>query len=246
MARAGTGLKPERCEGLPKPDRPGPGRVLGPGRPPGHDDWSGSVHEQIVRVERREPGQDRDLLGHARPRTVGIVGKRSGRGVEDQPVVRIRGGGARGQDTGGRRSQVQRRIDALLQGDPVDPRLEVSDQIRVRSAESGVEDARLRLAAPAQQLVLDAGDPSARGRRPTSAPTGPGDADPEGGAEYPSGPCVAVGAVVVRDGAVLLVRRGKPPSEGVWAIPGGRIRLGETLAEARVRPGEARICFDGG
>ena len=55
------------------------------------------------------------------------------------------------------------------------------------------------------------------------------------GAEYPDVPLVAVGAIVARDGRVLLVRRGQPPSEGMWAIPGGRVELGETLQEAAER-----------
>jgi ADP-ribose pyrophosphatase len=46
---------------------------------------------------------------------------------------------------------------------------------------------------------------------------------------------VAVGAVVFRDGAVLLVKRGKPPSHGQWAIPGGSVRLGEGLQAAAER-----------
>lgn len=50
--------------------------------------------------------------------------------------------------------------------------------------------------------------------------------------EYPDAPRVGVGAVVVRDDRVLLIKRGKPPSEGMWAIPGGRVELGETLQEA--------------
>jgi len=54
-------------------------------------------------------------------------------------------------------------------------------------------------------------------------------------AEYPDVPQVAVGAIVVKDGQVLLVRRGQPPSEGLWAIPGGRVELGETLQEAAER-----------
>lgn len=53
--------------------------------------------------------------------------------------------------------------------------------------------------------------------------------------EYPDMPRVAVGAVVVRDGRVLLVRRGKAPARGLWAIPGGSVRLGETLQEAAER-----------
>jgi ADP-ribose pyrophosphatase len=46
---------------------------------------------------------------------------------------------------------------------------------------------------------------------------------------------VAVGAVVFRDNAVLLVKRGKPPGEGRWAIPGGSVRLGERLTAAAER-----------
>lgn len=53
--------------------------------------------------------------------------------------------------------------------------------------------------------------------------------------EYPDAPRVGVGAVVVRDGRVLLVKRGKPPSQGMWAIPGGRVELGETLQQAAER-----------
>lgn len=39
---------------------------------------------------------------------------------------------------------------------------------------------------------------------------------------------------MLRPGAVLLVRRGKPPSEGAWSLPGGAQELGET-AEAAAR-----------
>ncbi|GAB4531289.1 MAG: NUDIX hydrolase [Anaerolineae bacterium] len=55
------------------------------------------------------------------------------------------------------------------------------------------------------------------------------------GTEYPDAPVVAVGAIVLRDRQVLLVRRGQPPSEGLWAIPGGRVELGETLQQAAER-----------
>ena len=50
-----------------------------------------------------------------------------------------------------------------------------------------------------------------------------------------SGPVVAVGAVVVVDDRLLLVRRGRGPAAGEWSVPGGRVELGETLAEAVVR-----------
>lgn len=52
---------------------------------------------------------------------------------------------------------------------------------------------------------------------------------------YPDQPQVGVGAVVFKEDRVLLVLRGRPPAEGVWAIPGGRLRLGETLQAAAER-----------
>lgn len=46
----------------------------------------------------------------------------------------------------------------------------------------------------------------------------------------------AAGAVIVNgDGAVLLVRRGRPPLEGAWTLPGGRVEPGESPEEAIVR-----------
>jgi ADP-ribose pyrophosphatase YjhB (NUDIX family) len=44
-----------------------------------------------------------------------------------------------------------------------------------------------------------------------------------------------VGAVVVRDGELLMIRRGHGPAGGTWSLPGGRIEHGETAAEALVR-----------
>jgi len=52
---------------------------------------------------------------------------------------------------------------------------------------------------------------------------------------YPRYPLVAVGAVVFKNNCVLLVRRGQAPSEGLWAIPGGSVEIGETLQEAAER-----------
>ncbi len=53
--------------------------------------------------------------------------------------------------------------------------------------------------------------------------------------DYPANPRVAVGAVVFKDERVLLVRRGQPPAEDLWAIPGGSVEIGETLQEAAER-----------
>jgi len=52
---------------------------------------------------------------------------------------------------------------------------------------------------------------------------------------YPDSPQVAVGAVVFNQNRVLLVKRGKPPSQNEWAIPGGSVKLGETLQQAAER-----------
>jgi ADP-ribose pyrophosphatase len=52
---------------------------------------------------------------------------------------------------------------------------------------------------------------------------------------YPEKPRVAVGAVVINAGRVLLVQRGQPPAQGYWAIPGGSVKLGETLQSAAER-----------
>jgi 8-oxo-dGTP diphosphatase len=52
---------------------------------------------------------------------------------------------------------------------------------------------------------------------------------------YPERPIVGVGAVVVSDGRVLLVRRGHEPLKGEWSLPGGAVEVGETLRAAVAR-----------
>lgn len=49
--------------------------------------------------------------------------------------------------------------------------------------------------------------------------------------EYPEHPIVGVAAVVLWDGQVLLVQRGREPAKGLWGLPGGMLELGETVAE---------------
>jgi 8-oxo-dGTP diphosphatase len=53
--------------------------------------------------------------------------------------------------------------------------------------------------------------------------------------EYPDYPRVGVGAVILHEDKVLLVRRGKSPSFGKWTLPGGLVELGETTTEAIAR-----------
>jgi len=49
---------------------------------------------------------------------------------------------------------------------------------------------------------------------------------------YPPGPALTADAVWLDRGRVLLVRRGRPPFRGRWALPGGFVELRETVEEA--------------
>jgi ADP-ribose pyrophosphatase len=53
--------------------------------------------------------------------------------------------------------------------------------------------------------------------------------------EYPQQPLVGVGALIVQDGRVLLIKRGHAPLLGEWSIPGGMLELGETLRQGAER-----------
>lgn len=61
--------------------------------------------------------------------------------------------------------------------------------------------------------------------------------------------------MLIHEGRVLLIRRGKEPLRGRWVVPGGTVELGETLEHAlvremdeetglRVEPGEVLLVFD--
>jgi|SRR3954452_16629990 len=56
--------------------------------------------------------------------------------------------------------------------------------------------------------------------------------------EYPEMPFVGVGAIIIENGRVALIKRGHAPLLGEWSIPGGVLEVGELLREAAVR--EAR------
>lgn len=71
----------------------------------------------------------------------------------------------------------------------------------------------------------------------------------------PAQPVVGVGAVVFKDNAVLLVKRKNPPCKEQWAIPGGKVKAGETLQQAAereileetgitIKAKESIFCFD--
>jgi 8-oxo-dGTP diphosphatase len=73
--------------------------------------------------------------------------------------------------------------------------------------------------------------------------------------EFPEHPIIGVGAIIIQDERVLLVKRAHPPIQGQWSIPGGALEIGELVRETAVReareetglivePGELLGVFD--
>ncbi len=52
---------------------------------------------------------------------------------------------------------------------------------------------------------------------------------------YPERPIVGVGAVVLVDGNVVLIKRRYEPLAGQWSLPGGTLEVGETLEAGAAR-----------
>lgn len=52
---------------------------------------------------------------------------------------------------------------------------------------------------------------------------------------YPPFPQVGVGAVVLRNNDILLIRRINDPGKGKWSVPGGHLELGESIYSAATR-----------
>ncbi len=55
------------------------------------------------------------------------------------------------------------------------------------------------------------------------------------GAESRNEPRVGCGVAILRDDALLLIRRARPPEAGCWSLPGGKIDLGERTEDAARR-----------
>jgi 8-oxo-dGTP diphosphatase len=53
--------------------------------------------------------------------------------------------------------------------------------------------------------------------------------------QYPERPIVGVGAVIVDEGRVVLIKRKYEPLKGHWSLPGGMVEIGETLESALSR-----------
>ncbi len=52
---------------------------------------------------------------------------------------------------------------------------------------------------------------------------------------YPKQPIIGVGAVIIKDGKILLEKRKNEPGKGKWSIPGGLVELGETIEQTAIR-----------
>jgi len=53
--------------------------------------------------------------------------------------------------------------------------------------------------------------------------------------QAPQRPSATVGVVCLRGDQVLLIKRGNPPRQGQWSLPGGRLEWGETLTQGALR-----------
>jgi len=62
--------------------------------------------------------------------------------------------------------------------------------------------------------------------------------------DYPERPIVGIGAVIVDEGKVVLIRRRYEPLAGQWSLPGGAVELGETLEDCVVREMQEETGLD--
>jgi 8-oxo-dGTP diphosphatase len=61
---------------------------------------------------------------------------------------------------------------------------------------------------------------------------------------YPDQPVVGIGAVIIKEGKIALIKRGNEPSKGKWSIPGGLVELGEKLEAAVIRETKEETCLE--
>jgi len=62
--------------------------------------------------------------------------------------------------------------------------------------------------------------------------------------EYPMRPIVGVGAVILQDGKIILVKRRAEPGKDRWSIPGGSVHLSEKVQDATVREAKEESGLD--
>ena len=62
--------------------------------------------------------------------------------------------------------------------------------------------------------------------------------------EYPMRPIVGVGAVILQDGKIILVKRRAEPGKDRWSIPGGSVRLREKVRDGTIREAKEESGLD--
>ena len=62
--------------------------------------------------------------------------------------------------------------------------------------------------------------------------------------EYPNRPIVGVGAVILQDEKIILVKRRAEPGRGRWSIPGGTVHVGEKVRDATIREAKEESGLD--
>lgn len=60
----------------------------------------------------------------------------------------------------------------------------------------------------------------------------------------PETPKIMVDIVIPAEDGVVLIRRGSDPYEGMWALPGGFVEVGETVENAAVREAKEETNLD--
>jgi mutator protein MutT len=61
---------------------------------------------------------------------------------------------------------------------------------------------------------------------------------------YPDQPVVGVGAVIIKDGKIALIKRGNEPARGKWTIPGGLVELAESPEQAVIRETKEEVGLE--
>ena len=60
----------------------------------------------------------------------------------------------------------------------------------------------------------------------------------------PITPTLTVDAIIIHKEKLVLIRRGNPPYEGTFALPGGMVEIGETVENAVIREAKEETDLD--
>jgi len=61
---------------------------------------------------------------------------------------------------------------------------------------------------------------------------------------YPDQPVIGIGVLIVKDGKIVLIKRGNDPGKGKWSVPGGIVDLGENIQKAVIREAKEETCLE--